>query len=190
MAREFDTQLHFSVNASAPPGIRRLSEEFRRLSQARETLGRRGERHLQREMQRTQAAYQRLARSGTLSASEQVCAYDRMQTSIARLRQEMAGAVRQQRRCLKGTLSLGSGLVVGAMSLRQPITRQMGYDAHLRKLAKFAYRNDNASVREAGLTVIEQHIRAAPHAGGSTPGPAMEALEIMRRSLPKEKAFS
>ncbi|MGL9774532.1 MAG: hypothetical protein ACR5LG_13015 [Sodalis sp. (in: enterobacteria)] len=66
----------------------------------------------------------------------------------------------------------------------------MDCDAHLRKLAKFAYRNDNASVREAGLTVIDQHIRAATHAGGGTPGPAMEALEIMLRSLPKEKAFS
>ncbi|MFT4464035.1 MAG: phage tail tape measure protein [Sodalis sp. (in: enterobacteria)] len=190
MAREFDTQLRFGVKDSATPGIRRLSAEFRRLSQARETLGLRGERHLQREIQRTQAAYQRLARSGTLSASEQVRAYDKMQTSIARLRQEMAGAERQQRSWLKGALSLGSGLVAGAMTLRQPITRQMDYDAHLRKLANFAYRNDNASVREAGLKVIDQHIRAATRAGGGTPGPAMDALEIMLRSLPKEKAFS
>ncbi|MGL9774821.1 MAG: hypothetical protein ACR5LG_15000 [Sodalis sp. (in: enterobacteria)] len=123
MAREFDTQLHFGVKDSATPSIRRLSEEFRRLSQARETLGLQGERHLQREIQRTQAAYQRLARSGTLSASEQVRAYDRMQTSIARRRQEMAGAERQQRSWLKRTLSLGPGLGRGAMTLRQPITR-------------------------------------------------------------------
>lgn len=109
-----------------------------------------------------------------------------MQASIARLRQEMAGAERQQHSWLKGTLSLGSGLVARAMTLHQPVTRQMDYDAHLRKLANFAYRNDNASVREAGLTVIDQHIRA----GGGTPGPAMEALEIMLRSMPKEKAFS
>uniref|UniRef100_A0A1A9WVX0 Phage tail tape measure protein domain-containing protein n=1 Tax=Glossina brevipalpis TaxID=37001 RepID=A0A1A9WVX0_9MUSC len=190
MAREFDTQLSFGVKDSATPGIRRLSAEFRRLSQARETLGLRGERHLQREIQRTQAAYQRLARSGTLSASEQVRAYDKMQNSVARLRQEMAGAERQQRSWLKGTLSLASGLVAGAMTLRQPITRQMDYDAHLRKLANFAYRNDNASVREAGLKVIDQHIRAATRAGGGTPGPAMDALEIMLRSLPKEKVFS
>lgn len=43
-------------------------------------------------------------------------------------------------------------------------------------------------MREAGLKVIDQHIRAATRAG--TPGPAMDALEIMLRSLPKEKAFS
>ncbi|MGL9774755.1 MAG: hypothetical protein ACR5LG_14505 [Sodalis sp. (in: enterobacteria)] len=158
MAREFDTQLRFGVKDSAPPGIRRLSEVFRRLCQARETLGLRGERHLQREIQRTQAAYQCLVRSGTLSASEQqVRAYDRMQTSIARLRQEMTGAKRQQRSWLKGTLSLGSGLVTGVMTLRQR--------------ANFAYRNDNASVREAGLTVIDQHIRAATRAGGGIPRP-------------------
>lgn len=102
MAREFDTQLRFGVKDSATPGIRRLSAEFRRLSQARETLGLRGERHLQREIQRTQAAYQRLAHSGTLSANEQVRAYDKMQASIVRVRQEMTVTERQQRSWLKG----------------------------------------------------------------------------------------
>ncbi|MGL9773187.1 MAG: hypothetical protein ACR5LG_02420 [Sodalis sp. (in: enterobacteria)] len=113
MAREFDTQLHFGVKDSATLSIRRLSEQFRRLSQARETLGLQGERHLQREIQRTQAAYQRLARSGTLSASEQVRAYDRMQTSIARRRQEMAGPSASNAAGSRGRYPLAPGLVAG-----------------------------------------------------------------------------
>ncbi|NIH11273.1 MAG: hypothetical protein G5702_02320 [Serratia symbiotica] len=57
MAREFDTQIKFGVTDNATPHIRALSAEFRRMSSARETLGIRSERNIQREIARTMAAW-------------------------------------------------------------------------------------------------------------------------------------
>ena len=96
MAREFDTQIKFGVQDNATPKIRSLSEEFRRMSSARETLGIRSERNIQREISRTEAAYNRLERSGVLSTKEQERAYQRMQSTVARLRQEMGETLRVQ----------------------------------------------------------------------------------------------
>lgn len=96
MARDFDTQIKFGVQDNATPKIRSLSEEFRRMSSARETLGIRSERNIQREISRTEAAYNRLERSGVLSTKEQERAYQRMQSTVARLRQEMGETLRVQ----------------------------------------------------------------------------------------------
>ena len=49
----------------------RSQREFARMAQARETLGIRSEHRIQQEILRTQAAYQRLANSGTMRAREQ-----------------------------------------------------------------------------------------------------------------------
>ena len=49
----------------------RSQREFARMAQARETLGIRSEHRIQQEILRTQAAYQRLANSGTMSWREQ-----------------------------------------------------------------------------------------------------------------------
>ena len=49
----------------------RTQREFARMAQARETLGIRSEHRIQQEILRTQAAYQRLASSGTMTWREQ-----------------------------------------------------------------------------------------------------------------------
>lgn len=86
MAREFDTQIKFGVTDNATPNTRALSAEFRRMSSAREMLGIRSERNIQREIAHTMAAYNLLESSGTLSDNEQIRAYDKMQSNIARMR--------------------------------------------------------------------------------------------------------
>ncbi|KOP35249.1 hypothetical protein AFK69_00055, partial [Xenorhabdus sp. GDc328] len=63
-------------------------------ARARETLGVRAERAIQREITRTIASYNRLARSGTLSIAEQSRAYDAMRQRVAALRNEMQGVSR------------------------------------------------------------------------------------------------
>lgn len=182
MAREFDTQMTFRVQDDATPRIRSLSEEFRRMSSARETLGIRSERTIQREIDRTMAAYNRLSRSGTLSATEQSRAFEKTQATVSRLRQEMAGAERQQRSWGKAAFAIGSGVVAGAMTLRKPINDQMDYSLHLAELANFAYSKDSVAERTKGKQTIDQAIREALRQGGGTHEQAVGAVEAMLRA--------
>lgn len=182
MAREFDTQMTFRVQDDATPRIRALSEAFRRMSSARETLGIRSERTLQREIDRTMAAYNRLERSGTLSAAEQSRAFEKTQSTVAKLRQEMAGAERQQRSWGKAAFAIGSGVVAGAMTLRKPINDQMDYSLHLAELANFAYSKDGVAERTRGKQTIDQAIREALRQGGGTHDQAVGAMEAMLRA--------
>src|SRR5262249_751885 len=62
--------------------------EYRRMAQARETLGIRPEREIQREIYRTEAAYNRLARSGAMSWREQARAARAMREEVTRLTNE------------------------------------------------------------------------------------------------------
>ena len=66
----------------------RSQREFARMAQARETLGIRSEHRIQQEILRTQAAYQRLANSGTMSWREQRAA-EQMRQTVGRLNAEM-----------------------------------------------------------------------------------------------------
>jgi len=182
MAREFDTQMTFRVQDDATPRIRSLSEEFRRMSSARETLGIRSERMIQREIDRTMAAYNRLSRSGTLSATEQSRAFEKTQATVSRLRQEMAGAERQQRSWGKAAFAIGSGVVAGAMTLRKPINDQMDYSLHLAELANFAFSSGSVDERIAGKKVLDQGVREATRIGGGTPDQTISAAEAMLRA--------
>lgn len=70
---------------------------FQRMATARTVLGIRSEKDIQREIQRTEAAYNRLARSGQLSAAEQQRAFSEMQKRVAALRAEIEREAAQTR---------------------------------------------------------------------------------------------
>ena len=97
------------ANDTAVSGSRTLSEEYRRSASARETLGIRAERTIQREIQQTEAAYNRLARTGTMSAQEQARAYTAMKSKVGELRREMAG--------LSGDAKTGSSFLQSSMTV-------------------------------------------------------------------------
>jgi hypothetical protein len=67
----------------------RQRTSYERLSQARETLGVRSETRIQREITQTEAAYKRLAASGTLSAAEQARALEATTRKVTSLTNEM-----------------------------------------------------------------------------------------------------
>lgn len=69
-----------------------------RLSQARELLGVRSEHAVQREIKQTEAAYERLAKSGRLGAAEQSRAYDAMRQKVQLLTNEMGKLTAEQQR--------------------------------------------------------------------------------------------
>lgn len=89
MAREFDTELKFGVKDNASTRIRAISEEMKRMTQARASLGIKGERDIQREINKTIAAYNRLERGGMVSATELSRAHESMQKRVSALNREM-----------------------------------------------------------------------------------------------------
>ncbi|WP_199257212.1 phage tail tape measure protein, partial [Pantoea sp. BAV 3049] len=98
MAGPFETQIGIGVKDNASAAISRIRTETQRMQQAREQLGIRSERSIQREIDRTAAAYLRLANSGKLSATEQTRAFDKMTSTIDRLNREMGMMAQQQER--------------------------------------------------------------------------------------------
>lgn len=91
MAINNDLKIGLTLEAkdNATPKVRSMRDEMQRLAQARSQLGIRAEQQIQREIQRTQASYNRLARSGAVSSQELSRAYDAMTKKIAVLRTEM-----------------------------------------------------------------------------------------------------
>ena len=65
------------------------TKEFSKMAKAREQLGVRPEREIQREIKLTEAAYGRLARSGAMSFNEQRRAAAAMRSEVTRLTNEM-----------------------------------------------------------------------------------------------------
>lgn len=185
MAREFDTEMKFSVKDDATARIRTVADEMKRMAQAREVLGVRAERTLQREISQTIAAYNRVARSGQLSAAEQARAFEQMQAKVAKLNQELGNTERTYTRMARGigrgAIALGGGLMAGAAVLRQPVEQQMDYSQHLATLSNFAFSDQGAAARIAGKRELDAAIRHATSMGG-TPDEAIQALDIMLRS--------
>jgi TP901 family phage tail tape measure protein len=181
MARDFETEVKITLKDDASPRVRTLSDEFRRMQSARETLGIRSERNIQREIMRTTAAYNRMERSGVLSANEQSRAYEKMQSTVGRLRKEMEGAERQQRQLGKGMLSIGAGVVAGAMTLRKPISDQISLSHAEAELSNIAFKDRDVAGRIAGKKEIDQALRTALREGGS-PDEGISALTAMIRT--------
>lgn len=93
---------------------RARTEDMKRQSRAYETLGIRSERAIQREISQTIAAYNRLARSGMMSADEQARAFDRMRQRVGQLRGEM----KQMSNMKLG--NIGSNIVTAARRADRP----------------------------------------------------------------------
>lgn len=161
-------------------------------------LGIRSEHEIQREIQKTTAAYNRLERSGVLSAQELQRAQEKNIATVARLRKELGETARQERtlgeRFRGGAAVAGKigGAVIGAgMFLRGPINDASAYDATLRREANFAYSDRDAKGRLAGMDRISSAVSDAVDKTGAAPEEVFSALETMWRSgvMGKEKPY-
>ncbi|ORM59596.1 phage tail tape measure protein [Pantoea rodasii] len=92
MSGPFETQMTIGVKDNASAGIQRIRNETQRMQEARERLGVRSENTIRRAIQQTEAAMNRMARSGTLSASELSRAQEKAAAKISSLQKEMAEA--------------------------------------------------------------------------------------------------
>ncbi|EKN3348272.1 phage tail tape measure protein, partial [Yersinia ruckeri] len=91
-AQKASEKLGDTDSKNAEKGIkasRSLQAELKRQASARTVLGVRSEQDVQREIQQTQAAYNRLTRSGVMSANEQARAFSAMTDKVSRLKNEL-----------------------------------------------------------------------------------------------------
>lgn len=156
---------------------RRQVEEYRRSARARETLAVRSERAIQREIDRTTAAYNRLSRSGTLTAREQARAYTAMKNKVAALNGEMGNLTRLERvRMAGGQMgAISGGIVAAAMPFVAPVKNQMAYEHSQANLANTAFYQQDAEGRLARLPELNALIHDAIVQGGGTKDNAQAA---------------
>lgn len=156
---------------------RRQVEEYRRSARAREALTIRSERAIQREIDRTTAAYNRLSRSGTLTAREQSRAYTAMKNKVAALNGEMGNLTRLERvRMAGGQIgAISGGIVAAAMPFVAPVKNQMAYEHSQANLANTAFYQQDAPGRLARLPELNALIHDAIVQGGGTKDNAQAA---------------
>ncbi len=169
----------FKDNASQ--GLRRLLTESQRAAtgQARawaqagrqrqqaisayQRLGIRSEQQIRREMQLTQAAYNRLARSGTLSQRELARAAEANRRNLQRLNNELrsgAGAVGSWRQRLGGAMTTVAAAGVGAYTVLKPsMDNQKQLEANISQVAWQAFGEDNSKTSDWIATTGKQQIR-------------------------------
>ncbi|MTC34188.1 phage tail tape measure protein [Providencia alcalifaciens] len=161
---------------------RALGEEIKRQNRARETLGIRAERAIQREIQQTMAAYNRLARSGTLSVDEQSRSYERMRQRVSQLKTEMQGMSKLARLSdIGGSLAqIGGAMVAGGMAYAEPVKKQMSYEQRLAYMSNTAFSDRDAAGRQEGMKNLDTLIRKSVAEGG---GSIDEAAEVLSKLL-------
>ena len=173
------------ANDAAVVGSRTLTEEYRRSASARETLGIRAERTIQREIQQTEAAYNRLARSGTMSAQEQTRAYTAMKSKVGELRREMAGLngdMKTGSSFLQNTMSIIGGVTAGSALLHKPVSQQMSYSEKLADMSNTAFSDRTVEGRIAGKKELDSAITNAVNKSGGTVDMATDSLNELFKS--------
>lgn len=180
-AREQSAQS--SIRAS-----RTLQQEYQRAASARSTLGIRSERDIQREIAQTQGAYNRLLRTGTLTANEQTRAFRAMTNQVAQLRTELNGAGQSMSRMERarmwgGNVTAFAGGIAAAGAIVAPsVSNQMTYEQRLANMANTAFAEQNTAGRRAGMQSMDQLIRRSVSVGGGSKETAAETLDTLLAS--------
>ena len=144
--------------------------EYKRMAKARETLGVRSEREIQREIQRTEASYNRLTRSASLSWNEQRMAARRMREEVTRLTNEMGRLTTRQKMASagRGALAVGAGVGVATAMVAPRVQRTLDYDRRLANMANTAYADRDLEGRRSGMRELDRMLIDAVRYGGGT----------------------
>ncbi|WOA52497.1 phage tail tape measure protein [Dickeya solani] len=190
-AERASTELATTQQKASTTGIqasRALSSEFQRAANAREQLGIRSERQIQREIQTTIAAYNRLTRSGMLSANEQRRAFAAMTEQLTRLRTELNGTAsamgkfERLRNAGSNAAAVVGGVATAAAVVSQPIKKAASYEYTLANMANTAYADRDITGRKTGMGELDQLIRQSVKTGGGTKEGAAETLDTLLAS--------
>lgn len=173
----------------ATSAINRASSASQRMASARERLGIRSEQSIQREIHATEAAYNRLARAGSVSAREQARAFEASRRQIAELRREL-NRLPQQPNLLRQGYSMGrtglnaysavaGGAMAGVMVAEAPIKRTMEYDRRLAMMSNTAYADQSLAGRKVGMAELDEAIKRAVRYGGGKRDEAADTLDSL-----------
>lgn len=181
-------------------GNTRQRASYEKTALARETLGVRSEKLIQKEIENTRRSYATLAAAGFASAQEQERAYAAVQSRITRLTNEMGKLTAAQKKAAdeakrlaqieadqargQRTLRAGVAGVAGAgaaaYTLRGPANQAMSFDERLAHMANTAFAERDAAGRRIGSQQLEAAVnRAVGKGGGGTREQAAEALDAM-----------
>ena len=165
--------------AATERGARMQRNSFQKMANAREALGIRSEKTIQREIERTQASYNRLARSGTMSWREQARAAEQMKQRVTQLTNEM-GKLTGKQKALAG-LKLGAavagGAAAAAYTLKDPAARAMDYDLQMAHMSRAIFSGRDKQGKEEGRKELEAAINNAVKSGGGTRDEAAGAMK-------------
>ncbi|MFZ7186935.1 phage tail tape measure protein [Avibacterium avium] len=163
---------------------RKAQQAARAVASARQSLGVRSENAIQREINQTIAAYQRLKASGTASSREIARAAVAAKQKIAQLNAEMGKVPTGQRigNFVGGMASLGAGAIAGGMVMAAPMKKQMSYDRELAMVANTAFSDRDVAGRIAGKKELHEAVKKAVETGGGTKEEALGALDTMLAS--------
>lgn len=166
--------------AAAEAGAARQRTSYARLAEARETLGIRSERVIQREIAQTEAAYKRLQASGTLGFREQARAAELMRGRVTALTNEMGQLTKAQKAfsALKFGAAGAAGVAAAGYTLKGAANAAMSFDERLGLLANTAYAERGVDGRRIGEAQMREAIKGAIGTG-MTKDAAMSALEKM-----------
>jgi len=166
---------------AAQRGASMQRSAFQRTAQAREQLGIRSERTIQREIDRTTAAYNRLARSGTASWREQSRAAEQMRQRVTQLTNEMGKLTAAQRAV--GTLKVGASVAAGTVAagavLKAPVLKGMSFDEKLAYMANDAFQERDKLGRKQGKEQLREAINSAVQTGGGTQDNVAESMNSL-----------
>ena len=186
-ARQVEQMQQRTVSATTRSAGKQRTET-QKLATARTMLATRSEQRIRREIMATEAAYNRLARSGQLSMQELSRAAEASRTRITRLTNEMGKLTAEQTRQAKlargakwGQYAVigGAGIMAAGMALKDPAQRAMSYDRMLADLANTTYNDRDVAGRIAGMKDLEETVNKARREGGGTRESVTEALNTV-----------
>ena len=189
---------------NATPGLRRLAAEAEKtgsrqlqkaaavklkhqeMYSATARLGIRTEHQIRREIQQTQAAYNRLAKSGMASQRELARAAQVTRSRVRELTAEINGGASRLQRIGSGVRTIGRGVAgvaagaaAGAYVLAQPVNRTMDYDTELRHATNTMYAGKSIEEKRAGMAEINKTVNDAAYLGGTSKEAALQAMNTM-----------
>ncbi|MDW0498424.1 DUF2313 domain-containing protein [Mannheimia haemolytica] len=152
------------------------------VSRARETLGVRAENAIQREIEQTRAAYDRLKRSGVASQNELRRASEATKQRVRELNAELGKTSfgDKAKGFGRGLMSAGVGIAAGAAMARQPAKNQMEFDRQLAMASNTAFSDRDVKGRIEGKKELLAAVQEAVKVGGGTKEDALLTLDTLK----------
>lgn len=189
-----DIQSGIAKTEKATDNLTRTVGNLGKARSAAEVLGLRTEQNIQREIQRTEAAYNRLARSGSMSMREQARAAEAARNKVRELNNEM-GKFTLAQKAMRG-LQTGAAVTGGAAAagyvLSKPIGQTMDYGMRLAQMSNTAFTERDTIGRIAGKRELNTAVEKSVRYGGGTRESAAGALDniIASGAMPGKDAMA